>query len=85
MLVLSQYYIFESYKTNIYREGVILFTYSYTMKHKVDRVQGFLSSRPNGVAHPLTRKLVLPPPFNGGGGHTCMRERGYADPIRTRV
>jgi hypothetical protein len=49
-------------------------------------VPGFLSSRPNWVPHPLTRKRVLPPPPFGsrGEGHTRLRERGRGEPFWTR-
>ncbi len=41
-------------------------------EHRVDRVPGFLSSRPNWLPRPLTSKRVQVQ----GGGHTRLRERG---------
>ncbi len=49
------------------------------MNHRVYRVSGFLSSRPNRVPHPLNRKRVLlPPPIGSKGGDTlaCGGGRG---------
>jgi hypothetical protein len=36
--------------------------------HRVDRVPGFLSSRPNWLPPPPLRKLVLHPPGSKGAG-----------------
>jgi hypothetical protein len=44
--------------------------------HRIDRVPGFLSSRPNRLPHPLTRKRVLPPPFGSGGGTHSLAGEG---------
>ncbi len=52
--------------------------------HRVERVPGFLSSRPSWLSPPPhPQASVAPPPpqlwFRGGGGwgHTCLRERGF--------
>ncbi len=42
--------------------------------HRVYRVPGFLSSRPNGVPTPLTHKRVLLPLWVQGGIHTHLGE-----------
>ncbi len=54
--------------------------------HRVDRVPGFLSSRPNWVRTPPSPagECLLPSPPLFPGGHTRLQERGWADPIRTR-
>ncbi len=57
--------------------------------HRVDRVPGFLSSRPNWLPRPLTRKRVLPfSPiwFQGGGTHSLLGEGGggRGEPIWTK-
>ncbi len=40
--------------------------------HRVDRVLGFFSSRPNCVPHPLIRRRVCPPLwFRGGDTLAC--------------
>jgi hypothetical protein len=50
--------------------------------HRVDRVPGFLSSRPNWVRlPPHLQASVVPPLVPGGGGvHTRLRERGVRGP-----
>jgi hypothetical protein len=51
--------------------------------HRVDRVLGFFSSRPNCVPHPLIRRRVTPTLVPGG--HTRLRKWGWAGiPIWTR-
>ncbi len=44
------------------------------VNHRVHRVPGFLSSRPNWLPPPFTHKRVLPPPppllVSGGGAHS---------------
>jgi hypothetical protein len=66
---------------------------TYAYEQRVDRVTGFLSSRPNWVrpnphkqvnVYSEMCKRVCPPPLCLGGGHTLLREREWADPIRTR-
>jgi hypothetical protein len=45
--------------------------WDYQCDHRVDRVLGFFSSRPNWDPHTLTRRWWLfPPPFVKGGGGT---------------
>ncbi len=44
---------------------------------RVDRVPGFLSSRPNWLPPPLNRNLVLPPHLVPRAGHTRLGERGW--------
>ncbi len=52
--------------------------------HRVHKVPGFISSRPNWVRPPpLPQASVASPPLVPGG-HTRWREWGWADPIRTR-
>jgi hypothetical protein len=45
-------------------------------RHRVDRVPGFLSSRPNWVSPlPHLQASVATSLGSGGGGHTCLRGR----------
>ncbi len=57
----------------------------HSMYHRVDRMQGFFSSRLIGTPppHPLTRRRVCPP-FGSGRGHTRLWEWGWGIPIPTR-
>jgi hypothetical protein len=50
--------------------------------HRVDRVLGFFSSRPDwNPFTPLTRRRVCPPLwFRGKGKHTRLREREWGSP-----
>jgi hypothetical protein len=48
----------------------------HTVHHRVDRVLGFFSSRPNWAHHPLTRRRVCPPPFGSEGRDTLACELG---------
>ncbi len=60
----------------------------YSFHRRVDRVPGFLSSRPNWLLPPLHRLAsVAPPPFGsgGGGGAHSLAGEGRAEPIRTKV
>jgi hypothetical protein len=62
----------------------MLSTLQYTPDHKVYRVPGFLSSRPNGSPHPLStyRECCSPPPLGPRGRYTRLRERGWVgDPV----
>ncbi len=55
--------------------------------HRVDRVLGFFSSRPNwDPPLPHTQKSVYPPPFGSGGGGTlaCGWGGGGGGPIQAR-
>ncbi len=53
--------------------------------HRLDRVPGFLFSRPNFVRPPPHPQASVAPLWvGGGGGHIRLRERGWADPIRTK-
>ncbi len=55
------------------------------IEHRVYRVPGFLSSRPNWVPHPLTRKRVLsPPPLGPRGWHTRFRGESGGTQCRRR-
>ncbi len=46
---------------------------------------GFLSSRPNWIPRPLTRKRVLPPLWSQGGDTlACGIDRGRGEPIRKK-
>jgi hypothetical protein len=50
------------------------------LKHRVYRVPGFLSSRPNWVPHPLTRKGVFFPTFPFVSGDTLAGGEGVGGP-----
>ena len=58
----------------------------YDEDHRVDRVQGIISNRPNwDPSHPLTRRRVGTLHFCSWGGHTRLWERGcLGGPFRTR-
>jgi hypothetical protein len=57
----------------------------HSRHHRVHRVPGFLSIRPNWLHRPLTRKRVLPPPLVPRGlGYIRLRESGRGEPIRTK-
>jgi hypothetical protein len=57
---------------------------TYAYEQRVDRVTGFLSSRPNWVhPPPQTQVNMPPPPLVPGKGRTGLREREWVDPIRT--
>ncbi len=56
----------------------------YGWEHRVYRVPGFLSSRPNWLPRPRARKRVLPPPpLVPGGTHSLAGERAR-ESIRTK-
>jgi hypothetical protein len=53
--------------------------------HRVDRVPGFFSSRPNwDPCTPSPSGECVLPFGSERGGHTRLRERGWGVPIRTR-
>ncbi len=55
-----------------------------TPNHRVDRVPGFFSSRPNWDTPPLTRRRVhVPPSLWFQGMHTKSERGGEGVPIRT--
>ncbi len=57
--------------------------YIVSTQPRVDRVPGFLSSRPNGLPRSLTRKRELPPPSHPFGSKEGG-ERGRGELIRTK-
>jgi hypothetical protein len=73
------------------RTDNLIFILSYlwihiTVHHRVDRVLGFFSSRPNwdSPMHSLTRRRVFPPSLWFRGRDTRLRESEWGVPIQTR-
>jgi len=52
------------------------------LNHRVDRVLGFISNRPNWDPHPLTRRQLCPlPPLVPGGRTHSVAGEGWWLPI----
>jgi hypothetical protein len=62
---------------------ILIFDFLW-LAHRVERVPGFLTSHSNWVHLPPHRQASVAPLFGSGRGHTRLRERGWADSIRTR-
>jgi hypothetical protein len=73
------------------RKDNLIFILSYhwihiTVHHRVDRVLGFFSSRPNwDYPTPSQQTSLSPPPPVGSGGHTRLRKRGWEGPNSDQV
>ncbi len=63
-----------------------MYLYNYAILHRVDRVPGFLSSRPNWLPPPPQPQASVAsrPLVPGRGGHTRLREKGVEEPVQTK-